>query len=320
MAAHIGDAQHGRRGQVGFLRRGEAHELRPRPVEEHLAQLRLEARVDPPRVQDDVAEVLQQPLPLLRREEPRRQERHAQEQLLVVPPAARAVYDGVDLPQEQRLVKLVGRLVHHGVGTNALLAPERRERVGVQIGVQHADLLVVERGRLVRRERRILHRVDAEDRIRSALRAQGKLRLVGPHLLRGKVHVNASLPEHLARCPLVHRHILVLPARAARDLVEVVPRIADQQPLRRVVGKVGDVETADAQQGRRLLRKQRTARHKQHEHNKKNAAAAREQTHSQHLSCDPPDESPNVQMNSEHSISDSLRFFTTKIILCYNGR
>ena len=84
MSANIDNAQVGRGRQVGVFRRIEAHELVLRPIEKGLAQIRLEARIDPFRIKDRIAEVLQQTFPLLRRDELRGHERHAQQKLFPV--------------------------------------------------------------------------------------------------------------------------------------------------------------------------------------------------------------------------------------------
>ena len=132
MSADVDDAQVGRGRQVGVFRRIEAHELVLRPIEKGLAQIRLEARIDSFRVKDRIAEVLQQTFPLLRRDELRGHERHAQEQLLSILLTARTVQDGVDFATRKRLVQRLGGLMLDDVDAHALLAHERRQRIGIQ--------------------------------------------------------------------------------------------------------------------------------------------------------------------------------------------
>ena len=286
MSADVDDAQVGRRRQVGVFRRIEAHELVLRPIEKGLAQIRLEAWIDPFRIKDRIAEVLQQTFPLLRRDELRGHERHAQEQLLSVLSTARAVQDGVDLAPRKRPVQRLGGLMLDDVDAHALLAHERRQRIGIQAVLEHADPHVGEHGGVVRLKGGILAHIEGEDRIRRAIHAEGERSFVTGHLARREVHVDAPLAQHLARRPLVHLQIFVLPARAARHLVEVALRKVEQQPLGRSVGKGRDIKTADAQHGRRIHRMEQTLRRKQHEQDeKKDDAAAHDGIHFQHLSC-----------------------------------
>ena len=132
VSADVDDAQVGRGRQVGIFRRIEAHELVLRPIEKGLAQIRLEARIDSFRVKDRIAEVLQQTFPLLRRDELRGHEHHAQEQLLSILLTARTVQDGVDFATRKRLVQRLGGLMLDDVDAHALLAHERRQRIGIQ--------------------------------------------------------------------------------------------------------------------------------------------------------------------------------------------
>ena len=237
MAADVDDAQVGRGCQVGIFRRIEAHELVLRPIEKGLAQIRLETRIDPFRIKNRIAEIFQQPFPLLRRDELRGHKRHAQEQLLSVLSTARAVQNGVDFAPRERLVQPLGGLMLDDVYAHALLAHERRQRIGIQAVLKHADPHVGEHGGVVRLKGGVLTHIEGENRIRRAVHTEGERTFVTGHLARREVHVDAPFAQHLARHPLVHLHIFVLPARAARYLVEITLRVVEQQPLGRTVGK-----------------------------------------------------------------------------------